>query len=56
LENRWNDHWKAKAKATAAPSPAQLPQLPSPSAAATAAVHFAAVTKEAEAVHYILGH
>jgi trimeric autotransporter adhesin len=37
LEDRWNDHWKAKAKATAAPSPAQLAQLPSPSPAATAA-------------------
>ena len=56
LEERWNDHWKAKAKATAVPSPAQLapelPQLSSPSPA----VHFAAITKEAEAVHCILGH
>ena len=56
-EERWNEHWKAKAKATAAPSLAQLaaaelPQLSSPSPA----VHFAAITKEAEAVHCILGH
>ena len=60
LEDRWNDHWKAKAKANAAPSPAQLaaelPQLSPPSPAAAAAVHFAAITKEAEAVHCILGH
>ena len=60
MEERWNDYWKAhgkaKAKATAAPSLAQLapelPQLPSPSPA----VHFAAIAKEAEAVHCILGH